>query len=310
MPMFQEEFVSTSGAVRVRFGAGVRHALGEEMEALGLRRALILTTPQQADTAHVFADRLGARAAGVFTGALMHTPVTVSEEATAIALRLKADCVVAIGGGSTTGLGKAIALRTDLLQIVVPTTYAGSEATPILGQTEGGRKTTMTTPRIQPEVILYDAELVRTLPVTMTVTSALNAMAHAAEGLHARNRSPISTLSAIEGLRAFREALPRVVAEPDELRGAGARRSMAPGSAAPCLAKSAWRCTTSSATHSADRPTCHMRKRTPSSCRTRSASTRGPCRSCSPHRGHLWRRDGRTVAPRFCRSHEGAAGPP
>ncbi len=219
--MFQEEFVSISGASRVRFGAGVRRALGEEMDAFGLRRALILTTPQQADTAQEFADLLGARAAGVLTGAVMHTPVSVSEEATKAARRLQADCTVAIGGGSTTGLGKAIALRTDLLQIVVPTTYAGSEATPILGQTEGGRKTTMTTPKVQPEVILYDAELVRTLPMTMTVTSALNAMAHAAEGLHARNRSPISTLSAIEGLRAFREALPRVVAEPDELRGPG-----------------------------------------------------------------------------------------
>lgn len=219
--MFQEEFVSAGAATRVRFGVGVRHALGEEMDALGLRRALILTTPQQAETAQVFADLLGARAAGVFTGAVMHTPVAVSEEATKTARRLEADCVVAIGGGSTTGLGKAIALRTDLLQIVVPTTYAGSEATPILGQTEGGRKTTITTPKVQPEVVLYDAELVRTLPVAMTVTSALNAMAHAAEGLYARNRSPLSTLMAIEGLRAFRDALPGVVAEPEDLRARG-----------------------------------------------------------------------------------------
>lgn len=221
MSMFQEEFVTTSAAVRVRFGAGVRHAVGEEMETLGLRRALILTTPQQADTAQVFAALLGARAAGVFTGAVMHTPTAVSEDATNVARRLEADCVVAIGGGSTTGLGKAIALRTDLPQIVVPTTYAGSEATSILGQTEGGRKTTITTAKVQPEVILYDAELVRTLPVSMTVTSALNAMAHAAEGLYARNRSPISTLMATEGLRAFLEALPRVVADPEDLRARG-----------------------------------------------------------------------------------------
>jgi maleylacetate reductase len=221
MSLFQENFTTTIPGVRVRFGAGVRHKVGEEMEAMSLKRALVLTTPQQADTGAEFAARLGARAAGVFSGAAMHTPVAISEEATAKALELGADCVLAVGGGSTTGLGKAIALRTDLPQIVVPTTYAGSEATGILGQTEGGRKTTLTSPKVQPEVILYDAELVRTLPLGMTVTSALNAMAHSAEGLYAQNRSPISTLMALEGLRAFRDALPRVLDNPDDLHARG-----------------------------------------------------------------------------------------
>ncbi len=221
MSLFQEDFIATTAAVRVRFGSGVRWKLGEEMEALGLGRALILTTPQQAATGEEFVSLLGDKAAGLYTRATMHTPVDVSEEATARALELKADCVVAIGGGSTTGLGKAIALRTDLPQIVVPTTYAGSEATPILGQTENGVKTTLTSGKVQPEVILYDAELVATLPVGMTVTSALNAMAHAAEGLYARNRSPISSLMAVEGLRAFRAALPKVKASPGDLMARG-----------------------------------------------------------------------------------------
>ncbi|OYW99386.1 MAG: maleylacetate reductase, partial [Rhizobiales bacterium 32-66-8] len=120
-----------------------------------------------------------------------------------------------------TGLGKAIALRTDLPQIVVPTTYAGSEATNILGQTENGVKTTLTDAKVQPEVILYDAELVRGLPAGLTVTSALNAMAHAAEGLYARDRNPVSTLLAIEGLEAFSEALGKVVADPGDLEARG-----------------------------------------------------------------------------------------
>ena len=127
MSSFQESFATTFPAVLVRFGARVRHKVGEEMEAMGLRRALILTTPQQADTGAEFAALLGARAAGVYSGAAMHTPVAISEEATAKALALGADCVVAVGGGSTTGLGKAIALRTDLPQIVVPTTYAAGK---------------------------------------------------------------------------------------------------------------------------------------------------------------------------------------
>jgi maleylacetate reductase len=221
MSSFIDTFATTIPGVRVRFGAGVRHKVGEEMDALGLTRALILTTPQQAETGEDFARQLGAKAAGLYSGAAMHTPVAISEEATAQALQSGADCVLSIGGGSTTGLGKAIAFRTDLPQIVIPTTYAGSEATGILGQTEDGRKTTLTSPKVQPEVILYDAELVRTLPVGMTVTSALNAMAHAAEGLYAQNRSPISTLMALEGLRAFRDALPCVLDNPDDLHARG-----------------------------------------------------------------------------------------
>ena len=98
----------------------------------------------------------------------MHTPVEVTEEAIALVEELGADCVVSLGGGSTTGLGKAIAYRTDLPQIVMPTTYAGSEVTPILGQTEDGVKTTVRDARILPEVVIYDPELTIGLPVAMT----------------------------------------------------------------------------------------------------------------------------------------------
>ncbi|MGC4025552.1 MAG: maleylacetate reductase [Mesorhizobium sp.] len=214
MSFFCEEFTARSAAVRVRFGAGARKTIGEEIDALGAKRALILTTPHQQSLAEEFAAYCDGRAVGSYTKAAMHTPVEISEEAAAYARELDADVVVSVGGGSTTGLGKAIALRTDLLQIVVPTTYAGSEATGILGQTENGVKTTLTSPKVQPEVIVYDAELVATLPVDMTVTSAMNAMAHAAEGLYARDRSPITSLMAVEGMRAFRDSLPRVISAP------------------------------------------------------------------------------------------------
>ena len=221
MTFFQPEFVARSAAVRVRFGPGVRRAVGEEVARLGARRALVLSTPQQAESALAVAGDLGELAAGVYSRAAMHTPVDITEEATAHAAEVGADCLVAVGGGSTTGLGKAIAYRTDLPQIVIPTTYAGSEATPILGQTERQKKTTLTDPRVQPEVILYDAELVATLPVAMTVTSALNAIAHAAEGLYAQDRNPLSSALAVEGMRAFARALPAVVAAPGDLEARG-----------------------------------------------------------------------------------------
>lgn len=203
--------------VKVRFGPGSRHAVGEEVDGLSCSRAMVLSTPEQSDAALAVAETLGARAVGVYSKAAMHTPLAVTEDALSHVKEADADCVVSVGGGSTTGLGKAIAYRTDLPQVVIPTTYAGSEATPILGETADGAKTTLTDPKVQPEVIIYDAELVRSLPQDMTVTSALNAMAHAVEALYARDRNPVSSLLAIEGLKAFRDGLPAVHENPDNL---------------------------------------------------------------------------------------------
>ncbi len=217
MPSFQPQFAVTIAPVRVRFGDAALSVIADEVTRLACHRALVLTTPAQADLAVSFAQALGDRAAGVFTDARMHTPTDVTERALAHAIAIGADCFVAVGGGSTTGLGKALALRTDLPQIVVPTTYAGSEATAILGQTEAGRKTTITDPRVQPEVIIYDPALVATLPVALTVASGLNAMAHAAEALYARDRNPLSSALAVQGLQAMVDGLPKVAANPADL---------------------------------------------------------------------------------------------
>ncbi len=201
----------------VRFGAGLRHQILDVLEEIECQRALVLSTPQQSDAAMDLAACLNGHIAGIYTRATMHTPVEVTKDALCHAREVKADCFVALGGGSTTGLGKALALRTDLPQIVIPTTYAGSEATPILGQTENGVKTTLTDAKVLPKVILYDPELVVTLPPTMTVTSGLNAMAHAAEALYARDRTEATTELAKDGLRAFIKALPLVLADPQDI---------------------------------------------------------------------------------------------
>lgn len=203
--------------VRVVFGAGTRLKIAAELCRLNLSRALILATPQQGEAALEMAEHLGELAVGIFCKAAMHTPVDVTEAAMIHVAETAADCVVAIGGGSTTGLGKAIAFRTELTQIVIPTTYAGSECTPILGQTENGVKTTLSDPKVLPEVILYDSELVTTLPVAMTVTSALNAMAHAAEALYATERTAETTAMAVQGLKAFVDGLPKVLKDPSDL---------------------------------------------------------------------------------------------
>ncbi|PWE56944.1 maleylacetate reductase [Metarhizobium album] len=203
--------------IRVVFASGASAGVAQWVETLGCRRALVLTTPQQAADGEALAARLGTLAVGTFAGATMHTPVEVTERALLRAAELKADCVVSLGGGSTTGLGKAMAYRTDIPQIVIPTTYAGSEVTPILGQTENGIKTTVRGEKIVPEVVIYDPELTLGLPVAMSVTSGLNAIAHAAEGLYAPDRNPITTMMAVEGMRAFFEALPVIVKAPRDV---------------------------------------------------------------------------------------------
>lgn len=207
-------FTYTGAAVRVRFGADMLGCVGEEIAKARATRALVLSTPQQAEMAHSLAGRLGGQAAGIFTGAAMHTPVTVTEAALDAMAATGADCTVAVGGGSTIGLGKAISWRRGTPQIAVPTTYAGSEATPILGQTEGGRKTTVSDPAIRPQSVIYDVDLTLGLPTDISATSGMNAIAHAVEGLYARDRNPIVSLMAREGIAALARALPMIVADP------------------------------------------------------------------------------------------------
>ena len=207
-------FTYTALPARVVFGSGAVAALPQEMERLGCRRALVLSTPEQAPHAHEIAARLGERAAGIFAGAVMHTPVEVSERAVELARTLGADCTVALGGGSTIGLGKAIALRTDLPQICIPTTYAGSEMTPILGETAQGLKTTQRSDKVLPEAVIYDVDLTLTLPPALSATSGINAIAHAVEALYAQDRNPVISLMAEEGAAALARALPQIVEAP------------------------------------------------------------------------------------------------
>ena len=151
-----------------------------------------------------------------FAGAVIHTPVAVTLKALDVLRDVSADCLVAIGGGSTTGLAKALALRTDLPQLVIPTTYAGSEATPILGETQDGRKVTQRSMKVLPEVILYDVDLTLTLPPALSASSGMNALAHAVEALYAQDTNPIICLMAEAAIAALADALPRIVAAPQD----------------------------------------------------------------------------------------------
>lgn len=147
----------------------------------------------------------------------MHTPVEVTQKALEAVKAANADITIAYGGGSTIGLGKAIALHTDIPQIAIPTTYAGSEMTPYFGQTENGLKTTQRTPKVLPKAVVYDVELTLGLPVPVSMTSGLNAIAHSVEALYAKETNPIIDMMAEEGIRALVSALPGIKARPDDL---------------------------------------------------------------------------------------------
>ena len=210
-------FVYTGRPARVVFGPGTLAQAGAELERLRVTRALVLCTPHQEAQAAALAHQLGARAAGVFAGAVMHTPFAVTEEALAALRALGADGVVSLGGGSTIGLGKALAVRTGVAQLAIPTTYAGSEMTPVLGETADGVKTTRQGPDILPEAVIYDVELTLGLPAALSGTSGINAIAHAVEALYAQAANPIVSLMAEEGIAALARALPAVVDDPRAL---------------------------------------------------------------------------------------------
>jgi maleylacetate reductase len=207
-------FVYEALPSRVIFGAGSLDKLPEEVERLGAARALVLCTAEQRATGLQIVERLGARAVALFDKAAMHVPIEIAQAAREEARRLNADCCVAIGGGSTTGLAKAVTLTSSLPILAIPTSYAGSEMTPIWGLTEGGRKTTGRDARVLPKTVIYDPALTVTMPPMLSVTSGINSMAHCAEALYAKDANPIISMLAEEGIRAMAHSLPVIVTDP------------------------------------------------------------------------------------------------
>ncbi len=210
-------FIYRGLPARVVFGFGTTESLADELQRLGISRPFVVTTPQQADMGERLRALAGDLASELFSEATMHTPVAVTERAMTAFAAARSDGIVAIGGGSTIGLGKAIALRNDAPQVVLPTSYAGSEMTTIIGQTVNGLKTTQKSLRVLPETVIYDIHHTLTLPPLMTITSGINAIAHAVEALYAEEANPVLSLLASDGISKMASALARVTAAPGDL---------------------------------------------------------------------------------------------
>jgi homogentisate 1,2-dioxygenase len=211
------EFSTTRGGDRIVFGAGTLATIGQELDALGARRVLVVSTAGRADMAQRVAGLLRGRCAGLLAIAEPHVPAALAAKASRETRRLDADWIVAVGGGSSVGLAKAVALDQQVRVAAVPTTYSGSEMTDIYGLTEGDRKRTGRDARVRPALVIYDVALTLDLPVDLSCTSAFNAMAHAIEALYAHGADPLTQIAAEETIRAIARHLPGLLAAPRDL---------------------------------------------------------------------------------------------
>jgi maleylacetate reductase len=216
-----ESFVHVGFSSRVVFGAGTLDQVAAEVSLLEISRALVIATGSARDAADVVELGLGDRFAGRIDEVRQHVPIERADAARAKTREIQADGIVALGGGSAIGLAKAIALTTGLPIVAVPTTYAGSEMTPVWGQTADGTKTTGTDLAVLPRTVVYDPVLSRGLPLGITAASVANALAHCVEATWTPKADPITEVTAVEGARALHEGLLAVLADPKSLDARG-----------------------------------------------------------------------------------------
>jgi maleylacetate reductase len=200
-------FARTSLPGRVVFGDGALGKLAAELDQRGLRRAMLLVAGRDGPLADRGTAALGDRVQRHWAEIRQHVPLELADRASAAAVADGADVLVTIGGGSTTGLGKAVAVATGLPLVVVPTTYAGSEMTPIYGLTSNNDKKTTRDPRALPAIVVYDPQLLVTLPPAVVGPSGMNALAHCAEALWAASADPVTDAIALDGVHRLREHL-------------------------------------------------------------------------------------------------------
>ncbi len=201
---------------RIVFGAGRRHDAPAELEALGATSVLVLGGAHDASAIADLGDRLTIPS-DTIVGVRPHVPAGTVLGALEIVDRLNPNVVVTVGGGSATGLGKMIALERDVALVAIPTTYAGSEMTPIWGSTTNGVKRTGRSLRVLPATVIYDPELTVGLPKAVSVNGAFNTLAHCVEALWLPHTSPMTLEVASVTIAALTAGIDDVVAQPDDV---------------------------------------------------------------------------------------------
>lgn len=237
-----KEFHVTAYAQEIIFAPGSFGQVGQVVKRMGWQRVLLCTGASQRRAGAVaqIESLLGARLLASYEHTQAHVPATQVEEVVALARAHQVDAVIGLGGGSAVGLAKAVSFtlagkraagRADALAqapvpvLAIPTTYAGSEMTPVYGIThaENGqtRKQTVSDPRITPRVVIYDPDLTLGLPPQVTAATGINALAHCIEALYSLARNPLSSSVALSGIRALVSALPQCYTRGDDLQARG-----------------------------------------------------------------------------------------
>lgn len=200
--------------IDVFFGVGKSKKTKDILNQRGYSSVLIITTPNRKNEGLKLAERLGDICKGVYPYAVMHVPIDVADEAVNYVKKNNIDCCLALGGGSTIGLAKAIALKTALPILAIPTTYSGSEMTSIYGMTDKNLKSTGKDIKVLPKVVIYDPQLSLTLPPKVSYCSGINAMSHAMEALYAKEKNPITSSMAVESIKYLKSSLPQIIKDP------------------------------------------------------------------------------------------------
>lgn len=239
------EFHITGYAQEVIFGPGALGQIDQAVERMGWRRVLLCTSgsQQRSGAGTMLKNLLDERLVASYEQARAHVPADQVDEVVELAEARQVDAVIGLGGGSALGLAKAVSFaleeRRDAARagnvsslaqaqvpvIAIPTTYAGSEMTPVYGITRvvdgQARKQTGSDPRITPQLVIYDPRLTLDLPPEITASTGLNALAHCIEALYSLTRNPLSSAVALSGVRAIMTALPRCYARGDDLEARG-----------------------------------------------------------------------------------------
>lgn len=203
---------------RLLFGSGMAaQHVAEEVARLGASRIMLIAAVFEKEIADAVMSDVTVHV--TYTDVVQHVPIEKAEDARRVATDNGVDLLVSVGGGSTTGLAKAVALTTGIPIIAVATTYAGSEATNVWGLTEAARKTTGVDARVLPVTVVYDAELTYSLPVELSVASGMNALAHCVDSMWAPRADPINQALAAEGIRALAAGLPLITKNPMDESG-------------------------------------------------------------------------------------------
>jgi maleylacetate reductase len=190
---------------KVHFGSGKIKLLPQLLSEY--ERVMIIASKRLAAHVDELSAAVGTSRVSWFSNIIQQVPESLVDEATAFRNEHHPAVLVAIGGGSAIGLAKALALDEYVPQIVVPSTFSGSEQTNIYGISSGGVKRTGRDDKVLPGIVIYDPDLMRTMPKSLAATSAVNAMAHVMEAMYSPSGNPVTTNNAMLGMQAIKKGM-------------------------------------------------------------------------------------------------------